>query len=71
MPYYGNINYLKDGDVTMFETKFKVIEIRDGGVIITHYLKGPKKDVKKDIEMFKLKTKKYEMFGKEGMVVWA
>lgn len=62
---------LKGCDVTMFEIKFKVVEIRDGGVTITHYLKGTKKDVKKDIEMFKQNSKKYEMFGKEGMIVWA
>lgn len=55
----------------MFETKFKVVEIRDNGVVMTHYLKGTKKEVKKDIEMFKQQFKKYEMFGKEGMVVWA
>ena len=53
-----------------FETKFKVIELRDGGVAITHYLKGAKKDVKKDIEMFKKESKKYETFGSEGMIVW-
>jgi len=57
--------------VTMFETKFKVVEIRDNGVTMTHYLKGTKKEVKKDVEMFKQQFKKYEMFGKEGMVVWA
>lgn len=54
----------------MFEIKFKVVELRDGGVTMTHYLKGNKKDVNKDIEMFKLKSKRYEMFGKEGMIVW-
>lgn len=55
----------------MFEMKFKVVEIREGGTTITHYLKGSKKDVKKDIEMFKQNSKKYEMFGNEGMIVWA
>lgn len=54
----------------MFEIKFKVIEIRDGGVVMTHYLKGSKKDVRKDIETFKEIAKNYETFGKEGMVVW-
>lgn len=54
----------------MFETKFKVVEIRDGGVTMTHYLKGPKKEVKKDIDAFKQQSKNYEMFGKEGMIVW-
>jgi hypothetical protein len=65
-----NIHYKKDGVVTMFETKFKVVEIRNGGVTMTHYLKGTKKDVKKDIVTFKRNCKKYEMFGKEGMIVW-
>ena len=60
----------KDGVIAMFKVKFKVVEIRDGGVVISHYLVGTKKDVKKDIGIFKLKSKKYEMFGKEGMIVW-
>lgn len=55
----------------LFEKKFKVVEVRDGGVVITHYLKGNKKALKKDIDMFKKAAKKYEMVGKDGMVVWA
>lgn len=55
----------------LFKTKFKVVEIRDNGVTITHYLEGNRKDVKNDVEMFKLKANKYEMFGKDGMIVWA
>ena len=55
----------------MFIMKFKVVEICDGGITITHYLEGTKKAVKKDIETFKKNCKKYETFGKEGMVVWA
>lgn len=55
----------------LFEKKFKVIEIRENGVVFTHYLKGRKRDVKNDIEAFKQKTKRYEMVGKTGMVVWA
>lgn len=55
----------------MFKTKFKVVEIRDGGITMTHYLKGTKKEVKKDIENFKQQSKNYEMIGKEGMIVWA
>lgn len=54
----------------MFNMKFKVIEIRESGVKVTHYLSGKKKDVKKDIEMFKKNGKDYTMFGKEGMIVW-
>lgn len=55
----------------MFGMKFKVVEIREGGVTVTHYLKGNKKDVKEDIKTFIKKSKKYEIFGKEGMVIWA
>lgn len=54
----------------LFEKKFEVVEIRDNGVVITTYLKGPRKDVKKDIEAYKQNSKKYEMVGKNGMVVW-
>jgi len=55
----------------LFEKKFKVVEIHENGVVITHHLKGNKRDVKKDIEMFKQKAKRYEMVGRTGMVVWA
>lgn len=54
-----------------FNKKFKVLEIRDDGMRITHLLSGKAKDVNKDIEMFKSTSKSYEMFGQEGMVVWA
>lgn len=55
----------------LFEKKFKVVEIRESGAVITHYLKGNKHDVKKDVEAFKQKAKRYEVVGKTGMVVWA
>ena len=55
----------------LFDRNFKVVEIREGGVTFTHYLKGKRRDVKKDIDMFKLKAKRYEMVGKDGMIVWA
>ncbi len=55
----------------LFEKKFKVVEIHESGAVITHYLKGREHDVKKDIEVFKQKAKRYEMVGKEGMIVWA
>lgn len=54
----------------LFKIKFKIVENCDGGVVITHYLSGSKRDVKRDIEKFKKESKKYEMFGKEGMIVW-
>ena len=55
----------------MFNKKFKIVEIRKNGVIITHYLEGKHKEVNKDIEAFKGISTKYEMIGKDGMVVWA
>ena len=55
----------------LFEKKIKVVEIRESGAVITHYLKGHKRDVKKDVEAFKQKAKRYEMVGKTGMIVWA
>ena len=54
----------------MFKIRFKVVEIRSE-VIITHYLHGKRNEVKKDIEMFKKNSRRYAMFGKDGMVVWA
>ena len=54
----------------LFEMKFEVVEIRDSGARITHYLNGKKKNVKKDIEMFKKNSKDYMMVGKSGMIVW-
>lgn len=54
----------------LFEMKFEVVEIRENGVTITHYLKGKRQAVKKDVEMFKQNSKRYEMVGKNGMVVW-
>ena len=55
----------------LFEKNFKVVEILESGVTITHLLRGKRRDVKKDIEMIKLKSKRYEMVGKNGMIVWA
>lgn len=54
----------------MFKMKFKIVEIRENGAVITHYLKGKSSDVKQDILAFKDISKKWEMFGKEGMIVW-
>ena len=54
----------------MFKIRFKVVEIK-GKVTITHYLHGKRNEVKKDIEIFKNRSLRYEMMGKEGMIVWA
>lgn len=54
----------------LFKTKFEVVEIRENGVTIVHYLKGRRRDVKSDVEMYKENSKRYEMVGKNGMIVW-
>ena len=54
----------------LFETRFEVVEIRNSGARITHYLRGKKKDVKKDIEQFKKRSKDYMMVSKNAMIVW-
>lgn len=54
----------------MFTTKFEVIEIYKSGASITNYLKGSKKAVKKDVEMYKKEAKNYQMVGKNAMIVW-
>lgn len=58
------------GVFNMFEMRFKVVQILENGGVITHYLKGKPSDVKLDILDFKKASKKFEMFGKEGMIVW-
>lgn len=54
----------------LFTKKFKIIEIQKNGLIVTTYLKGFKKDVNKDIDEYKKLSYRYEMIGKEGMVIW-
>ena len=55
----------------MFKMEFKVVEILSNGATITHYLKGTRQAVEADINEYKTKARRYELFGKEGMVVWA
>lgn len=54
----------------LFEMKFEVVEIHKSGATVTHYLKGTKRNVKKDVDEFKRKAKDYQMVGKNGMVVF-
>lgn len=49
---------------------YKVVEIRESGSTVTHYLRGSKANVQKDIQMFKENSKRYEDMGKEGMIIW-
>ena len=54
----------------MFNKKFKIVEIHKSGAVVTHYLKGKRNEVEKDIKTFINKSESYEMIGKGGMVVW-
>ena len=54
----------------LFKKRFTVVEIRENGVTITHYLRGSKKDVEAKIKEFKNRARGCERVGKEGMVVW-
>lgn len=55
----------------LFERTCHVVEIRDSGAVIQHYLKGKRKDVKKDVEAFKKKSKNYMVVDKNSLIVWA
>ena len=50
--------------------KYNVVEIRDNGAVIQHYLKGKKRDIKKDIELFKKNCKTYMIVDKNSLIVW-
>lgn len=54
----------------MFNKKFEVIEVYKSGLRVTNYLRGTKKAVNKDIEMYKANFKDYQMIGKNTMIVW-
>lgn len=52
------------------EFDFKVVEIRESGATITHYLKGTKWEIRKGIFEMRKHAKRYEVFGLSGMIVW-
>lgn len=54
----------------LFKTKFEVVEIHKSGLRVTHYLSGSKKDIMKEVDLYKRTFKEYEMVGKNGMIVW-
>ena len=54
----------------MFNKKLEIVEIRINGVVVKHILRGKKKRLEEHIKAFKGISSKYEMIGKEGMVIW-
>lgn len=54
----------------LFDIKFEIVKIHESGAMTVGYLKGTRKEVKKDIEIIKKQSKNYEMVGKNGMIVW-
>lgn len=55
----------------MFKRNFKVVEIRESGVIYTTYMRGTKKQIKNDIERMIKNCKRFELFDSEGITIWA
>lgn len=55
----------------LFNKNFEVVEVFESGLRVTHYLRGTKKAIEKDIEMYKESSKSYQMVGKNAMIVWA
>lgn len=57
----------------MFNKKFsfEVIIIMDDGIVCQDFYRGKKKDVMRDIKEVMENASKYEMVGKNGMIVWA
>ena len=49
---------------------YNVVEIRDSGAVIQHYLKGKKRDVKKQVEEFKKNCKTYMTVSNNSVIVW-
>ena len=55
----------------LFEKTFEIVEIhKNSGVTITHWMRGTRKQIKKEVEMCKRQSKDYQMVGKNGMIVW-
>ena len=54
----------------LFKKKIVVVEIYKSDVTVTHYLKGSRKDVNESVRKFKMNSKRYQMVGKNGMIVW-
>ena len=54
----------------MFKHTFEVVEVHASGARITHYLRGTKKQIKKDVNMYKKHCKDYQMVGKNAMIMW-
>lgn len=54
----------------MLKIKFEVFEIRNDGVYVTHHLHGSRKEIEEELDRLKKRSKCYEMFGKNGMIMW-
>lgn len=54
----------------LFKKNFEIIEIRESGTVVTHYMSGTKKAWKEEIECWKRDAKNYKMVGKSAMIAW-
>lgn len=57
--------------MSIFKKTFEITEIHSDGSQLTHHLKGSKRMIKKDIEVYQHISKNYLMVGTNGMIVWA
>ena len=54
----------------LLKRSFEVIEVRPNGETKSRYLRGNKKELKKDINTWQKCSTKYQMIGNKGMLVW-
>ena len=54
----------------LFKKRFVVVEIRESGSHLTHYLIGSRKEINESVKEFKINSKSFQPVGKNGMVVW-
>lgn len=64
------INNFRRSFRMLFKKTFVVVEIRNSGVTLTHYLIGSRKEINESVKKFKMNSKKFQLVGKNGMIVW-
>lgn len=66
-----NNNIQNGGYIMVFGTNFKIVVHHQSGVTNSYDLRGKRKDVRKEIELFKKNSICNMMVGRKEMVVWA
>lgn len=55
--------------MSIFKSSFKITEIRENGVPSTQLIVGNRREVKREMDIFKRTAKAYFMIGKNEMIV--